>query len=118
MATRDIGQKAEQEACHFLEKKGLKLLERNFRCMLGEIDLIMQDRDEIVFIEVRMRSYSNFANAVESVNLAKQRKIIRTATLYLQKKNWFDRVQCRFDIFGISNNQTEWIKDAFSAELF
>lgn len=114
MGNLEIGQQAEEQACAFLEKKGLKLLERNFRCKLGEIDLIMRDKDEVVFVEVRKRSSDAFGSAVESVTFTKQRKVINTAMLYLQKQNWFDKVQCRFDIIGITQNKIEWIKDAFS----
>lgn len=118
MDTREIGQEAETLACHWLEKKGLKLLTRNYRCIFGEIDLVMRDNTEVVFIEVRKRSNVNYGSAVESVTFAKQRKLIKTAMHYLQKLHWFDKVQCRFDIVGISNGQIEWIKDAFSAENF
>jgi putative endonuclease len=118
MDTLEIGHKAEHEAFVFLEKKGLKLLARNYHCIFGEIDLIMRDRNHIVFVEVRKRSRTYFASAIESVNFTKQRKLIKTATHYLQKQRWFDKVQCRFDVVGISEDQLEWIKDAFSAENF
>lgn len=118
MDIHDLGQKAEENAYRFLEKQGLKLLERNYRCFFGEIDLIMLDDDEVVFIEVRMRTDTHFITPIESVSLNKQKKIIRTATHYLQKKKWYDQVPCRFDIVGIAGNQPEWIKDAFSIDLF
>lgn len=114
MDTLEIGQYAEQQACTFLETKGLKLLTRNYHCVFGEIDLIMRDKQDVVFVEVRSRSNENFASAVESVTLTKQRKVIKTAIHYLQKQRWFDKVQCRFDIIGITNDNLEWIKDAFS----
>jgi putative endonuclease len=116
------GQAAELLACSFLEKKGLQLLHRNYRCLRGEIDLIMQDQDDIVFVEVRMRSKSNYGSAIESIDLRKQTKIIAAATYYLCQKNWFDKVNCRFDVIGISYAQTgatlEWIRDAFHADNF
>jgi len=119
MVTREIGQQAEQYACEYLENQGLKLLARNYRCALGEIDLIMRDeQNTVVFIEVRKRSHPHFATAIESVTHNKQRKIIKTATHYLQKQNWFDKVTCRFDIVGLSKDEVEWIKDAFSTEDF
>jgi putative endonuclease len=116
------GQAAEELACSFLEKKGLRLINRNYRCRIGEIDLIMQDQNEIVFIEVRARSHAQYATAIESINTTKQTKIIRTATFYLQQLKWLDKVNCRFDVIGISYAQTkahlEWIRDAFSADNF
>jgi putative endonuclease len=116
------GQLAEQQACEFLTGKGLKLLVRNFSCKFGEIDLIMQDRDEIVFVEVRVRNNRSHADAIESVDATKQRKIIRTATHYLQVVKQLDKVNCRFDVIGISyptvNPAVEWITDAFSTDNF
>lgn len=116
MNIHKIGEKAEQAALLFLEKKGLTLLARNYRCKLGEIDLIMRDNAEVVFIEVRQRSHPNYSQAAESVTHAKQRKIIKTATHYLQKQHWLDKVQCRFDVIGFSSTQIEWIQDAFCEE--
>lgn len=118
MDTLEIGHLAEKKVCAFLEAKGLKLLMRNYHCAFGEIDLIMRDAQEIVFIEVRTRSTTVYGSAIESVTLTKQRKLIKTATHYLQKQRWFDKVQCRFDIIGISEGRMEWIKDAFSTDNF
>ena len=109
-----IGRNAEQLAYDFLKKKGFKLLQQNYRCYQGEIDLIMQDKEETVFIEVRSKNRADFCSAVESITDAKQRKIIRTATHYLQKQNTLDTTPCRFDVIGIDGNNVEWIKDAFN----
>lgn len=114
MDTQIIGFQAEQDAFKFLEKRGLILLARNYRSPLGEIDLIMRDHHTVVFIEVRKRTKNHFGTASETVTRAKQQKIISTATHYLQKQQWFDKVLCRFDIIGISSSQIEWIQDAFS----
>lgn len=113
-----IGQEAEEQACVFLQIQGLKLLVRNYHCPLGEIDLIMLDQQEVIFIEVRKRSHRDYANPLESITPMKQKKIIKTALHYLQKQRWFDKVHCRFDVIGISHNQCEWIKDAFSVNHF
>jgi len=108
---------AENEACDFLQKQGLKLLEKNYTCPCGEIDLIMQDKDTVVFIEVRLRTQTNFGNAIESVHFYKQKKLARTATLFLQKKRMLHKVNARFDIVGISQNKKiQWLKNAFSPE--
>ncbi|OGT97808.1 MAG: YraN family protein [Gammaproteobacteria bacterium RIFOXYB2_FULL_38_6] len=109
-----IGSQAESKALAFLKTQGLKLLERNFRCKLGEIDLIMQDKDFTVFVEVKYRKIINFGEPVETVTKSKQRKIIKAATFYLQQKDLFDKVPCRFDVVGIlDDGQINWIKDAF-----
>lgn len=118
---KEIGYLAEQMACDFLRKKGLKLLDRNFSCRVGEIDLIMQDGSEIVFVEVRSRSRDDYGNALESVTLQKQKKVLKTANYFLQKKKWLGNVDYRFDIIGIDgdiNKPTiEWTNNAFSLEV-
>lgn len=113
------GQQAERWVSEYLQKQGLRLLTHNYRCALGEIDLIMQDSHDVVFIEVRSRNNIFYGSAIESVDTYKQKKIIKTATHYLQKKGWLDKVDARFDIVGIRStgaNSIEWIKDAFSAD--
>ncbi len=116
MDTLEIGKQAELRACSILEANGLKLLARNYHSPFGEIDLIMRDQEEVVFVEVRERSPSDFASALESVTKAKQRKIIKTAMHYLQKLQWFDKVHCRFDVVAFDDDKTEWVKDAFRVE--
>jgi putative endonuclease len=117
-ASRDknIGADAEARAEAFLTQQGLVKQARNYRCKLGEIDLIMQHTDTLVFVEVRLRSHQAFANAAESVTIRKQQKIINTARHYLQQHKLTDKVNCRFDVIAFcKNGEPEWIKDAFSA---
>ena len=116
MDKKSIGDSAEQKACEFLQAKGLVLVTRNYRCYHGEIDLIMQDGDEIVFVEVRSRARIDYGYAIETVDYHKQKKLLNTATHFLQQKNWLDIVDCRFDVIGFLNNNIEWIKDAFIYE--
>jgi putative endonuclease len=115
--TKKIGNIAEDQACDYLQKHGLILITRNFRCALGEIDLIMRDQEDIVFIEVRSQ-HKNFSDAFESVDHHKQTKLVKAATFYLQKEKLFDKINCRFDVIGIHNNNLEWIKDAFFIDHF
>jgi putative endonuclease len=110
------GKISEQKAKIFLEKKGFKFLAQNYRCFSGEIDLVMQDNEEIVFVEVRTRNHTDFGSAVDSVNVVKQRKLIKAAMHFLQKNNLLDEVDSRFDIIGISQDKIEWIKNAFTIE--
>ena len=114
-----LGQQAEHEALVFLTNKGLTLLNKNFRCSLGEIDLIMRDDDYIVFVEVRSRSRTDYGRAGESVNHTKQRKITLAATYYLQQKQWLHTKSGRFDVVEIHyvDNQVtlDWYKNAFLA---
>ena len=114
--TVTAGANAESHAELFLTQQGLVKRDKNYRCKLGEIDLIMQHKDTLVFIEVRLRSHRQFASAAESVNASKQRKIIKAASYYLQQHQLTDRVNCRFDVIAFSDNQQpEWIQDAFHA---
>lgn len=117
---KKLGDAAEKQAREFLEAKGYRLLQANYRCALGEIDLIMQDKEDIVFVEVRSKSRIDFGNALESVNKNKMQKIMRTATHYLQQKRCLYKVNSRFDIIAIhpiaGKMQLEWIKNAFWEE--
>lgn len=115
------GKEAEQTACQFLQGRGLHLLQQNFHCYYGEIDLIMQDQEDIVFVEVRSRGRRDYGNAAESINKRKQNRLIKTATHFLQMKNWLDKKNSRFDVIAIhiveqTKLQVEWIKNAFWLE--
>ncbi len=110
------GALAEQLAAQYLQQQGLKLLQANYRCRFGEIDLILQDGDTHVFAEVRLRSGSAFGGAAASIDARKQAKLVRTAQHYL---SGFQRMPpCRFDAILLQStdiNQIEWIKNAFTA---
>lgn len=112
--TQQIGAVAEEYACKYLRKQGLKLVARNFRCKLGEIDLIMQDNNELVFVEVRCRKNNNFGTSAESVTYSKQKKLLRAAEYYLSQLHDANKL-CRFDVIAITSesNTLEWIKNAF-----
>lgn len=117
MDSHRLGQFAEEAAYQFLRSKGLQLIEKNYRCFDGEIDLIMQERSDIVFIEVRQRSSQDYGNALESITKVKMKKLIKTATHFLQKKRWLYTINSRFDIITIQTTQGKtdinWIKNAF-----
>lgn len=122
MATRTsqqvTGEHSENLACHHLEAQGMRLLRRNFRCKCGEIDLIMQHGDMIVFVEVRTRKHSRFGSAAESVNRPKQRKLINAAHYFIQHHDPQLRYGYRFDVIAIqgepgNNPDIQWISSAF-----
>lgn len=117
---QQLGLEAEQKSCVYLQQQGLILLQQNYRCYHGEIDLIMQDQDTIVFVEVRHRSHLSHGNALESVHFGKRKKIIKTAIHYLQIKKWLYRRNSRFDIVAIhpigGKMQLEWVKNAFTVD--
>ena len=111
----NAGAQAENRAEAWLVQQGLVKRAKNYRCKLGEIDLIMMHSDTLVFIEVRLRNHRQFASAAESVTIGKQKKIIRAAQYYLQEHQLTDKVNCRFDVIAFSDHgDPEWIKNAFS----
>ena len=108
------GGEAEKYAEDFLQRQGRILLERNYRCRFGEIDLIMRDGTALVFIEVRMRTSQIFGGAAGSITPAKQAKLLRTARHYLASLK--AEPPCRFDavlLSGANGQEIEWIKNAF-----
>lgn len=113
MAEALSGAQAEEFACAHLERAGLKLLARNFRCPQGEIDLVMDDRDTLVFVEVRYRHSNAFGSPAETVGRHKQARLRAAAGHYLVK-HAVDRI-CRFDVVAVSSSEprVEWLRDAF-----
>lgn len=114
--TTTVGKQAEQLAYRYLLRNELTPVARNFRCRGGEIDLIMLDAGCLVFIEVRFRSSTHFATAGITVDQRKQRKIIRTAAMFLSRHSQFGNYTMRFDVIAIEGQEDpvlDWIKDAF-----
>jgi putative endonuclease len=109
---QQTGAAAEQQACDYLQQQGLRLITRNFRCRLGEIDLIMRDKNSLVFVEVRCRKNNFFGGGLDSITTIKQTKLSRAASFYLQH-NGLTEAPCRFDAIAITANNIEWIKNAF-----
>ncbi len=113
-----VGHHAEDFACEYLQQQGLVLLDRHFSCRMGEIDLIMREKQTVVFVEVRSRTNLDGYDPIESVTFHKQQRLLRTGSLYLQKKGWHDKFYCRFDVVGITYlngvPQLRWIKHAFT----
>ena len=107
-----LGQSAEKRAERFLTSQGLTCITRNWRCRFGEIDLVMQDGDTRVFVEVRLRTRSDFGGAAASVTPAKQKKLAAAARQYLTTLKTLP--PCRFDVVALSGDAApEWIKNAF-----
>ena len=104
-----LGRDAEARALGFLEQQGLTLMEKNFRCRVGEMDLIMRDGQVLVFIEVRSRKNQRFGGAAASVGPVKQQRLWRTAAFYLLK---FPKPPvCRFDLVAIEGDDLRWLKN-------
>ena len=114
-----LGKIGENVAVDFLETQGYKILQRNFRNKLGEVDIIAKDRDTICFIEVKTRTTDAFGSPLESVTVAKQRKIIYLAMSYLKSQER-DEANVRFDVVSVilkdeEDPLVEIIKNAFEA---
>jgi putative endonuclease len=110
------GEKGESIAVEQLKKNGYKILERNYRTRIGEIDIIAKDGDVIVFIEVKARQTDTYGNPKYAVTWTKQKKIARTAQLYLKSTNQLDK-RARFDVVAIHRKEgrqfIEIIQNAF-----
>lgn len=104
------GTAAEDEALEYLQRQGLSLVERNFRCKGGEIDLIMRDRQALVFVEVRKRADARHGGAAASITARKQARLIIAAQVFLQR--YRDLPACRFDVVAIDGKELNWMKNA------
>ncbi len=110
------GAQAEQLAAQFLQRHGLALLQQNYRCRCGEIDLVMRDGATLVFVEVRLRSRADFGGAAASIGRTKQGRLVRTAQHYLSTLRSIP--PCRFDtvlLHSADGHEIEWVKNAFAA---
>lgn len=111
--SRIAGLQAEQRACDYLCQQGLQLLGKNYRCKAGEVDLIMQDGEYLVFVEVRARSYRYYGGGEYSVTLSKKRKLTKAVTHYLVSHGKYDKIPCRIDVVAIDKSgDINWIKNA------
>jgi len=111
-----VGDRAERKALRFLIREGLKPVTRNFRSRGGEIDLIMLHGDCLTFVEVRYRKSTRFSTPALTVDRHKQRKILRTAALFLADRPQYARLTSRFDVVAITGGEDstiEWLQDAF-----
>ena len=108
------GDSAEDAAARYLSAAGCRIVARNARYRDGEVDLIACERDMILFVEVRMRSRSDFGGAAVSVHARKQQRVARAAQHWLIAEYGERWPACRFDVVTVDGNGTiEWIRDAF-----
>lgn len=114
MNTRQTGNAYEQIAVQYLEKQGMKILERNFRRgRNGEIDIIGRDGKYLVFVEVKYRSGMEMGSAAEAVTPAKQKKICSVADYYRYLHKYDDSTWMRYDVIAIQGEEIKWIQNAF-----
>ena len=113
MNRRAEGSARERQAAAYLEERGLKILEYNYRTARGEIDLIAREKDTLVFVEVKYRKDTAMGYPEEAVGAGKQRQIRRMAAHYLYRKGLPEDVPCRFDVVAILGEEIRLIRDAF-----
>ncbi len=121
-STTELGNQAELIAKKYLQQQGLHFVTANYHCRRGEIDLIMQDGNQLVFIEVKYRSKSDFGRGFDSVSETKWQRIIFIARHFLNRHGIAEKVSSRFDVVSIDADTTidaltddhiTWIKNAF-----
>lgn len=117
---RSLGDRGEEAAARYLSRRGLRILARGYRVRCGEIDLIAQEGEEIVFVEVKTRASSGCGDPLEAVTEAKRRRIVRAAAAYLQSRGSWDR-PCRFDLVAVrlgpgGAEEVEHVRSAFQAD--
>jgi putative endonuclease len=117
--TRARGIRGEDLAVTYLKKKGYKVIERNYRCQWGEIDLIARDKGTLIFVEIKSRSSSGFGLPQDAVDRFKQEKLIQAAKAYMAEHHLQETIPARFDVVAVhltpSGPEMELIKDAFQA---
>lgn len=111
------GREAEDRACAHLRRQGLKLVERNYRAPFGEIDLIMEQQDVVVFVEVRYRHSEDYGGPAETVDARKQARLRATAAHFLQRHQRAAKRPCRFDVVAVTGKgegeRILWLRNAF-----
>jgi len=119
---RELGQRGEAIICQYIESKGMRLIERNFHCRGGEIDIIARDGDTVAFIEVKTRTNTNYGTAAEAVTLTKMRRITAAANGFIEKNGLHDNY-FRFDVAEVyingerENVDINYIKNAFESVM-
>lgn len=116
MSAPPLGQRGEEQAARYLRLRGYRIVERNYRCRFGEIDLIARRGGFLVFVEVKQRRDARFAEAREFVTAEKQRRILAAAQVYLAAEPC--ELQPRFDVIEVYGGERGWprivhIEDAF-----
>ena len=116
---KNLGKKGEEIALCFLKKKGYRILNKNFHCQLGELDIVAEENNQIVFVEVKTRKSLNFGLPQESLNYPKKKRLTKLALFYLTTHH-LGEISCRFDVVAILVNRegaetVHLIRNAFEA---
>jgi putative endonuclease len=133
MKIKTLGNWAEQRALDILRQHGYVEVTKNFHSRYGEIDVIVADAESLIFVEVKARAYRAQVSAVESIGIAKQKKLMKTALVFLQKFPQYHQFYCRFDVMGFdfqeqfsknsvdlltnAHYELQWIENAFTFDV-
>jgi len=116
MEKKELGKKGEEVALRFLKKKGYRIIERNYVCKMGEMDIIAKEKDALVFVEVKTRTSKDFGPPQLAVDSTKQKQLSKVALNFLKEKKLGD-IKARFDVVAIllspKGEEIELIRDAF-----
>jgi putative endonuclease len=116
MQRKELGKRGEELALRFLKKKGYRIIEQNYVCKMGEMDIIAKEKDTLAFVEVKTRTSTTFGPPQLAVNSSKQRQLSKVALNFLKEKKLED-VRARFDVVAIllrpKGEEIELIRDAF-----
>ena len=115
MDRRQTGSLAENSAAAFLESQGFDIVTRNFLRRVGELDIVARQEDLLVVAEVRTRASEAYGGAAASIGPAKQRRIVMTTALFLQRHREYACCRVRFDVLIVRDGRVEWLKHAFDA---
>lgn len=115
MDRRQIGSLAENSAAAFLEAQGFSIVTRNFLRRVGELDIVARSGDLLVVAEVRTRASDRYGGAAASIGWSKQRRIVATTSLLLQRHSELRNCRVRFDVLIVRDGAIEWLKHAFQA---
>ena len=115
MSTVDRGKRAEDRAAAFLEERGFRILRRNYRCRLGELDIVAEDGECLVFVEVRSRASDEFGDALFAVGHKKRRQVARVAQYFMDVERPRHR-DVRFDVVAITGDRLDYVADAFRVD--
>ena len=113
MNRRKEGAYYENLVAEYLKTQGYEILEKNYRCRIGEIDLIAKEGETLVFVEVKYRRNDKMGDPKEAVDRKKQEKISMTASYYLMRECGRMDIPCRFDVAAVLGEQIEVVKNAF-----
>lgn len=115
MNTRVVGGIYEEQCANYLKKHGFQIVTQNYKCKIGEIDIIAVKNNILRFIEVKYRKNESFGFPIEAVNKRKQNKIMKAASWFLNENKQYQNMLCSFDVISITENHVEYLFNCFGA---